>query len=27
MEMGDERDPYDTLLVRKDGSATVFAQH
>jgi hypothetical protein len=27
MEMGDEREPYDTLLVRRDGSAEVFARH
>ncbi len=27
MEMGDMRDPYDTLLIGTDGQATVFAQH
>ena len=27
MEMGNERDPYDVLLVRKDRSATVFQSH
>lgn len=27
MEMGDVRDPYDTLLVRRDGAAEVFARH
>ena len=27
MEMGDMRDPYDTLLIGRDGQATVFARH
>lgn len=27
MEMGDMRDPYDTLLIGADGQATVFARH
>ncbi|TCK98887.1 hypothetical protein BXY66_4129 [Shimia isoporae] len=27
MEMGGEVEPYDTLLIRKDGSTEVFASH
>ena len=27
MEMGSEKDPFDTVLVKKDGSASVFTQH
>lgn len=27
MEYGDEKDPYDTMLISADGSATVFAEH
>lgn len=27
MEMGDEVEPYDTLLIRNDGSTEVFASH
>ena len=27
MEMGDRRDPFDTLLLGPDGTATVFASH
>ena len=27
MDMGDMRDPYDTLLIRRDGAAEVFASH
>ena len=27
MEMGDVRDPYDTLLLGRDGEASVFASH
>jgi hypothetical protein len=27
MEMGEEREPFDTLLVLKDGSTEIFAQH
>ena len=27
MEMGDTRNPFDTLLVGKDGKASVFASH
>ena len=27
MEMGDEREPYDTLLVQKNGGAAVYAHH
>lgn len=27
MEMGDHKDPYDVLLLAKDGSTTVFASH
>ena len=27
MEMGGLRDPYDTLLIRPDGTAEVFARH
>lgn len=27
MEMGDEREPYDTLLMRYDGSAVTFRRH
>ncbi len=27
MEMGDMRDPYDTLLIGPDGEASVFARH
>ncbi|MGF1562981.1 MAG: DUF411 domain-containing protein [Geminicoccaceae bacterium] len=27
MEMGDQREPYATLLVMPDGSSTVFAHH
>ncbi len=27
MEMGDEREPYDVLLLRRDGSAEIFASH
>jgi hypothetical protein len=27
MEMGDARDAYDVLLVRRDGGATVFSAY
>lgn len=27
MEMGEEREPFDTLLVLNDGSTEIFAQH
>ena len=27
MEMGNERDPYDTILVRRDGTGEVFQSH
>lgn len=27
MEMGDHKDPYDVLLLAKDGTTTVFASH
>ena len=27
MEMGNEREPYDTIIVMRDGSARVFQQH
>ena len=27
MEMGNEREPYDTILVMRDGTARVFQQH
>ena len=27
MEVGDTKEPYDVLLVKKDGSTEVFAQH
>jgi hypothetical protein len=27
MEMGDMRDPFDTLLIGKDGKSSVFASH
>ena len=27
MAMGDRRDPFDTLLIRRDGTAEVFARH
>ena len=27
MEQGDETEPYDTLLVKKDGTAEIFARH
>ena len=27
MEAGDQREPYDVLLVHKDGSTSVFAHH
>ncbi|HMB77954.1 MAG TPA: DUF411 domain-containing protein, partial [Kiloniellaceae bacterium] len=27
MEMGSRRDPFDTLLIRRDGATEVFAHH
>jgi hypothetical protein len=27
MEQGDETEPYDTLLIKKDGNAEVYARH
>ena len=27
MEMGDTREPYDVLLLKRDGSASVYAKH
>jgi hypothetical protein len=27
MEMGDKKDPFDTLLVKRDGSSEVFSSH
>ena len=27
MEQGDETEPYDTLLIKKDGNAEIFARH
>lgn len=27
MEQGEETEPYDTLLIKKDGNAEIYARH